>query len=102
MLRKQDVRNRVPQPPSWQVNDFESKYISKSLTRAGSSQAELSVLPESKYGASLKEAQNKSTYDFKQKLGSLKDALSTIKTQLTSFKNESSSQKQLMMQKAKN
>ena len=91
------MHNRVPKPPSWQVNDFQSKYVSKSLNRAGSSQAELSVLPESKYGANLKEAQNKSTYDFKLKLGNLKDALSTIKTQLTSFKKDSASQKHILL-----
>lgn len=88
-IRVSDPRNRFNRPrPSWQVDKFEDEPISKTLNRGGSvSAAELSILPESKYGASLKEAQHRSTYDFKQKLGNLKEALSTIKTQLSSMKD---------------
>ena len=51
---------------------------------------ELSVLPGSKHGAALKEANSKTSHDFNSKIGHLKQALSTIKTKLSTFKNSNS------------
>lgn len=55
----------------------------------------LSMAAESEHGAAYRDATVRSDNDFKRKLGHLKQALSTIKTNLSSFK-QSASTKYLM------
>ena len=50
----------------------------------------MSMFPESAHGAAYRQAQTKSTNDFKRKLGHLKEALSSIKTNLSAFKQSAS------------